>query len=80
MIQEIANTLIKKSKEIESSHMPYISFMAVVRRAFSHEALLKHRGNVLKASNELNMNRRTFISNLGMSSTEWKKKFLRNKK
>ncbi|UNM96055.1 hypothetical protein MMG00_12775 [Ignatzschineria rhizosphaerae] len=74
MIINIANKLITEQKRIEHSPMPYISLMTIVRREFSHQALLKFEGNAYKASQKLNMNRRTFMSNLGMSAGEWKMK------
>lgn len=79
MINEIANTLLKHKDEIENSHMPYLKFMTLVRREFSHQALLEHAGNAYQASEALNMNRRTFMTNLGMSATEWKQKFLQER-
>ena len=76
MIINSANTLIANQKAIETSHMPYVTFMALVRREFSHQALLAHDGNAFQASEALNMNRRTFMTNLGMSASEWKMKYL----
>lgn len=76
MINEIARTLLKHKEEIESSHMPYVSFMSVIRNAFSHQAMLQFNGNALQASESLNMNRRTFMTNLGMSAGEWKLKYM----
>lgn len=72
MVINIANTLIANRELIENSHMPYVTFMAIVRREFSHQALLEHDGNAYQASEALNMNRRTFMTNLGMSASEWK--------
>lgn len=76
MINEIANTLLKHRDEIENSHMPYVSYMSIIRKAFSHQAMLEYRGNALQASESLNMNRRTFMTNLGMSAGEWKLKYM----
>ncbi|UNM96748.1 hypothetical protein MMG00_02515 [Ignatzschineria rhizosphaerae] len=72
MIINIANTLIANREAIESSHMPYVTFMSLVRKEFSHQALLEHNGNAFQASEALNMNRRTFMTNLGMSASQWK--------